>query len=98
MSAAGARHMAYIATLPCLLCRRGHAGGGRVEVHHVAEGSGKRDDFSTVPMCEQHHRGPAGLHGMGVRAFCALYRPPGDCEHGLLVWLLQDLGLGRKAA
>lgn len=35
---------------------------------------------------------------MGVRAFCALYRPPGECEHGLLVWLLTDLGLGRKAA
>lgn len=98
MTAASARHMQTISGMGCLLCNRGHAGGGRVEVHHIASGSGKRDDYATVPLCEEHHRGKAGIHGMGVRGFCALYRPPGECEHGLLVWLLEDLKLWRKAA
>ncbi len=92
------RHYETVASLGCLVCKRLGRGYVPAQLHHVAEGSGKRDDFGTVPLCEAHHRGPAGIHGMGVRAFCALYRPPGECEHGLLVWLLTDLGLGRKAA
>lgn len=87
----GARHRDNIAHLGCLLCKRGHQGGGHVELHHVAEGSGLRSDWAVVPLCAEHHRGGAGLHGMGSQAFIRLYRPPGDSEYGLLVWLLEDL-------
>ena len=87
-----ARHKTRLAAMPCLL-DGGFSGGcgGRVELHHVAEGSGLRDDWALVPLCAEHHRGQAGLHGMGSRAFCALYRPPGDAEWGLLVWLIEEM-------
>lgn len=91
MSAAGARYMGEIKALGCVVCRRFGPTATVVEVHHVAEGSGKRNDFATVPLCASHHREPGiGLHGMGVKAFCALYRPPGDCEWGLLAWTNED--------
>ncbi len=91
MSAAGSRYMGLMARLGCVICKRFEATGSRINVHHVAEGSGKRNDFATVPLCEEHHLGGAGLHGMGTKAFCALYRPPFDNEYGLLVWAAQDL-------
>lgn len=28
---------------------------------------------------------------MGSKAFCRLYRPPGDEEMGLLIWTLEDI-------
>ena len=28
---------------------------------------------------------------MGSKAFIRVYRPPGDSEYGLLVWLIEDL-------
>ncbi len=75
-------------------CVVGHRQGGCEggdEVHHVAEGSGLRSDFSVACLCVGHHRGPAGLHGMGSKAFIRLYRLPGDSEYGLLVWQNEDL-------
>lgn len=92
MSLKSIAHMDRLAHCDCLVGKRGFGGcEGHVELHHVAEGSGHRSDWSVVPLCGEHHRGGAGLHGMGTKAFCALYRPPGDCEYGLLVWLLEDL-------
>lgn len=64
---------------------------GRIHLHHVAEGSGVRNEWALVPLCELHHTGPAGLHGMGVRAFCRLFRPPGETEWGLLAWVNEDI-------
>lgn len=90
MSTVGARYMGEIKAIGCILCRRFGATGTAVEVHHIAEGSGKRNDFATAPLCAEHHRGSAGIHGMGTKAFCALYRPPGDCEWGLLTWTNED--------
>jgi len=96
--------MGVIAQLPCCV---GHFTGtqceGRIEVHHVAESSSKRSAFATVPLCEAHHRGPAGLHVMGAKAFCALYRPPFENEYGLLAWTAELLERvlyqhGRRAA
>ena len=98
----GARHRDNIAHLGCLLRKRGFAEAcqGQVELHHVAEGSGLRSDWAVAPLCAEHHRGGAGLHGMGSQAFIRLYRPPGDSEYGLLVWLLEDLAKAphRRAA
>ena len=84
-------HRNLIAGLGCLLGRRGYQCAGDTELHHVAEGSGLRSDWALVPLCDEHHTGGAGLHGMGPKAFIRLYRPPGDSEYGLLVWLLEDM-------
>lgn len=85
-------HKDSLAAMPCLLARdmAAHC-TGRVHLHHVAEGSGLRNDWALVPLCEGHHTGPAGLHGMGTKAFLRLYRPPGDSEFGLLVWLIEAM-------
>ena len=96
MTSAARAWRRLVASLGCVVCRRFPPTGLKVELHHVAEGSGLRSDFAVVPLCGSavdggHHRGGAGLHGMGERAFCALYRPPGDREYGLLIWLLEDL-------
>ena len=53
-TAAEKRHMAWIATLPCLKC------GARATVHHVTAGIhggrvSRRHD-RTVPLCPQHHQ------------------------------------------
>lgn len=91
-----ARHRDNIASIGCLLAKAGGCSGA-TELHHVAEGSGLRNEWSLVPLCAFHHRGPAGLHGMGPKAFIRLYRPPGDSEYGLLIWLLEAMA-HRKAA
>lgn len=91
MTTASRRYMGLIASLGCVVCKRFEATGEPVEVHHIAEGSGLRDDYAVSPLCVAHHRGPAGLHGMGTKAFVRLYRPPLDHEFGLMVWTAQDL-------
>jgi hypothetical protein len=86
------RHMDKVARAGCVIGnRRLGQCNGRVHCHHVASGSGVRSDFATVGLCEEHHQGPAGIHGMGTKAFIRLYRPPGDSEYGLLVWVNEDL-------
>lgn len=91
MSAASSRYMGLIARLPCVVCVSLGQPSGPVEVHHVAEGSGLRSDFAVAPLCAEHHRGGAGIHGMGTQAFLRLYRPPGHTEYGLLVWTAEQL-------
>lgn len=85
-----------LARLPCVLLTR--APGtceGPVQLHHIAEGSGKRSTFAMAPLCWAHHEGPAGLHpqvgGRGIREFIRLYRLPGESEYGLLIWMMEDL-------
>lgn len=84
MSTAGARWMGRVAEIGCVICRELGHGYAPAEVHHVAEGSGLRSDYAVAGLCAEHHRGGSGLHGMGTRAFCALYRIPGEAEWGLL--------------
>lgn len=91
MSNARARWRNHLAELGCVVGK--HHGGcqGSVELHHVAEGSGLRHDYSLVPLCHEHHTGQGGLHGMGPKSFLKLYRPPGESEYGLLIWMLELL-------
>lgn len=99
MSVASRRHMDLVARAGCVLGNRGFSTcGGSLELHHVAEGSGLRSDFATVGLCTNHHTGPAGLHGMGTKAFIRLYRPPGDSEYGLLVWANEDMAKLKETA
>lgn len=91
-SAAAKRHMTAVAELGCLICRsRGQQQSTPTELHHIALGTGERSDFAVAPLCVEHHRGGAGLHGMGTKKFCVMYRPPGDCEYGLLVMVFEYL-------
>lgn len=94
-------HIERVASLVCCVCRRS-AGWHNYEehlqmlsrvghIHHVAEGSGERSNFSICKLCYDHHEGPNGLHGAGTKAFIRMYRPPGDSEYGLLVWTNEDL-------
>lgn len=76
--------------LGCVVCTRGLGGGsGRPHQHHVARGSGERHEFARAVLCEGHH---TQFHStMGGKAFCRLYRPPGDEEFGLVVWTIEDV-------
>lgn len=72
MSAAGKRHMARVAQLPCAIC-----GARPVEVHHIREGQGaaqRAQDGLTVPLCTDHHRGGEGIHGLGRKGFYMRYK------------------------
>lgn len=80
-----------LAAMRCVVGVRNGGCSGQIELHHVAEGSGLRSEWALVPLCHEHHRGPTGVHGAGVKAFIRMQRPPGDSEYGLLVWLLEDL-------
>lgn len=55
-------HMAKVAQLPCVCCRR----PGPSEVHHCISGrygQAKASDFETIPLCAQCHRlGPMAIH------------------------------------
>lgn len=91
---------AFLALLPCVLCTRGHQGGGRVQHHHVAEGSGRRSHFACVRLCSCHHdeeRRGTGFHGMGTERFCKIFRVPGESEYGLLVWQMEDIARALRA-
>jgi hypothetical protein len=70
------RHMDIVASLGCVICRRDLGLRTPPEVHHVAEGSGKRSDFMTAGLCLEHHKGATGLHGMGPKAFLRLFKLP----------------------
>ena len=61
----------------CVICRRETGEHVHPELHHIAEGSGKRSDWMVAPLCLNHHRiGGTSLHGMGVKAFLTLYGLP----------------------
>lgn len=91
MTAAEEHWMSLVRSVGCGVCRRFGPTGKSVEIHHVAEGSGLRSNYAIAGLCVEHHRGESGLHGMGAKRFIALYRPPGDSEYGLLVWVNEDV-------
>lgn len=77
------KHMDMVASTGCVLCREFDGQFVPGHVHHVAEGSEPRSDYMTVCLCPDHHTGASGIHGMGVKAFCRLYRLPNE------YWLLE---------
>ena len=62
--------MESVAGIGCLICRENGFSDSPAEVHHVFQ---KRSAYLTVPLCPSHHRGPRGFHGLGQRAFEAMY-------------------------
>lgn len=67
-------HMGIVASTGCVICREFDGIRVNGQVHHIAEGSGIRDDYMTACLCEAHHTGALGVHGMGVKAFLRLYK------------------------
>lgn len=94
MSIASAKHLGNVASAGCVIGNRklGQC-SGRLELHHVAEGSGERSDYATVGLCEEHHRGQSGIHGLGSKAFLRLYKLP--TEYHLLIWANEDIAKRR---
>jgi hypothetical protein len=107
INAAEGRYMGLIASMQCVICWKfpDLATGLGVEVHHLGEGSSRQCNWLVAPLCGSrsdggHHRGGAGLHGMGVKAFLKLYRIPHESEYGLLALVNEQMAqkLGLKAA
>jgi|SRR5688572_10134273 hypothetical protein len=98
MTNARAHWRNMLAGLRCVVGKRHGGCKGGIQLHHVAEGSGLRHDYSLVPLCHEHHQGGSGLHGMGSKRFLMLYQPPGESEYGLLVWMLEDIAQTRQLA
>lgn len=93
-SAAAKRHMGRVAALGCILCEHLSLGATPAQVHHIREGQGmsqRASDFLTVPLCQEHHLGGSGLHGLGTNAFERTY---GLSELDLLAMTIERLGEG----
>ena len=58
---------AAVASLPCVLCELiGQTQTTHTEVHHLREGQGmsqRAHHFRVAALCEECHRGTAGIHG-----------------------------------
>lgn len=52
----------------CLVC-----GSSTIELHHVDNGIGRRDDRSCVCLCPDHHRGEFSVHGFDSVYFYSLF-------------------------
>jgi hypothetical protein len=57
-TSAGFRHMCRVKLLPCVICGR----RGPSDAHHCTGDGMARDDFKTIPLCFDCHRGPKGYH------------------------------------
>ena len=59
--------MSKVAALPCALCERlGMEQTTPTEVNHIRTGQGmsqRSSNYLTIPLCQECHRGPQGLHG-----------------------------------
>lgn len=89
--AAGQRHLSRVAALGCILCRLLGHGFTAPQIHHLREGQGgaqRASDFISVGLCEPHHTGSQGLHGLGTRGFERRY---GIDELGLLAEVIARL-------
>lgn len=65
-------YKARLADMACVICERIHGQhtGGNVELHHLRTGGWGKGDYKTlIPLCYEHHRGNAGIHGMGSKAW-----------------------------
>jgi hypothetical protein len=91
-------HLSRVAELGCMVCRRIHGphDPGPVEIHHLRAGTGagrRSSHWDVLPLCETHHRGKMGIHGMGTKAFVKHY---GVTEQELIDDVYQLLGEERR--
>lgn len=73
MTKAERSHLAKVAALGCVICRRMGFDDSPAQVHHIRTGTGagrRASHLDTIPLCEPHHTGSAmSLHGLGRKAF-----------------------------
>jgi hypothetical protein len=76
--AAAVAYMGAVAATGCALCRHLGLGATPGQVHHQRTGIGagqRATDFQTVCLCDLHHEGKDGIHGMGRKAW--------EAKHGI---------------
>lgn len=75
MTADEKAHKAALVELGCMVCRRLFGIlDSPVELHHRRTGGWGKGDYRTlIPLCYEHHRGNAGVHGMGTKGFAKHY-------------------------
>jgi len=67
-------YLAFVREWPCLVCKPEQQKKKTEAAHTGEHGLGiKAPDFSTVPLCEDHHRGPYGLDNLGPERFEQAY-------------------------
>ncbi len=69
------RHISIVADLGCVIHREFLDERVSPEVHHIAEGSGRRSDFMVVGLCFECHRGAGGFHH-NPKGFLRRYKLP----------------------
>jgi hypothetical protein len=67
-----------VRALECVMCRYlDLKQTTHTNLHHIREGQGlsqRASDYLVVSLCEEHHQGKTGLHGLGTRGFYNRYR------------------------
>ncbi len=81
------KHMERIAEIGCCICHQLGHGYTPCEVHHIGD-TAERNDFLTIGLCPEHHRGATGFHGLGEREFNRRYK---TSETGLLAWTIERM-------
>lgn len=72
MSKAMEAYKSRVFALGCAICRRVHWVNTPPQLHHQRTGTGagrRASDSQIIPLCERHHTGAEGLHGMGRKAW-----------------------------
>ena len=86
-------HLDKVARLGCIVCRRLGLGVTPAQVHHIRTGQGmgqRASDYETIPLCPHHHTGPAGVHGMGRKAWEREFWTEVDMLKEVLDLILED--------
>lgn len=68
-----AQYESRLRQLPCVVGVHTGEGCPCEELHHAGEAA-DRDDWNQVPICQAHHTGPNGIHGLRRRGFEARYK------------------------
>ena len=64
------RYDARLRLLPCVVCvLLGEPPRPCAELHHVGDPLTERNEHGKVPLCNEHHQGPEGIHGLHRRGF-----------------------------
>lgn len=77
MRKADKEHMNRVAAVGCILCDHLGYGATPAQLHHIREGQGmsqRASNFLVVPLCETHHTGNSGVHGLGEKGFYTRYK------------------------
>lgn len=91
-------YLGRVAALGCAICRRLGYGPTPAQIHHQRAGKGKAErapDDEVVPLCEPHHLGPTGIHGLGTKAFPRVY---GVTEAELVEQTRREVEEGERSA